>query len=149
MDVAGAEAFPFDKQFIDEPRIIIDINTRYRELYNVSCQNDEEIWTSGEDNIICLYNLQEELVKSIQTTSGNRQDDIAVTTSGDLVYTDYNDRTVNILKNTQIQEVIRFEKWMPYGVCISFSGDIFVIIDICDRKQTKVVRFFGTTEFPI
>lgn len=100
----------------------------------------------GEDNIICLYNLQGELVKSIQTTSGNRPDDIAVTKSDNLVYTDYDDRTVNILKNTQIQEVIKFGEWRPYGVCISFSGDIFVIIDSCDRKQTKVVRFSGTTE---
>lgn len=42
--------------------------------------------------------------------------------------------------------MIKFEEWRPYGVCISFSGDIFVIIDSCDRKQTKVVRFSGTTE---
>lgn len=93
MNVAGAEAFPLDKQLINEPRIITDIKTKYRELYNVSCHNDEEIWTSVEDNIICLYNLQGELVKSIQTTSGNRPDDIAVTKSGNLVYTDYDDKT--------------------------------------------------------
>lgn len=60
-----------------------------------------------------------------------------MTKSGNLVYTDYDDRTVNILKNTQIQEVIKFEEWRPYGVCISFSGDIFVIIDSCDKKKTN------------
>ncbi|XP_061168867.1 tripartite motif-containing protein 2-like [Saccostrea echinata] len=52
-------------------------------------------------------------------------DDIAVTKSGDLVYTDYSDRTVNIVNNEKI-EVIR-------------AGDLKVDY----TKQAKVVRYHG------
>lgn len=54
------------------------------------------------DNMIRFLNLQGELVKSFQTKSGNDQWDIAVIRSGDLVYTDYMVRTVNIVQDAQI-----------------------------------------------
>uniref|UniRef100_A0A8W8JJT9 B box-type domain-containing protein n=1 Tax=Magallana gigas TaxID=29159 RepID=A0A8W8JJT9_MAGGI len=106
MDSLGAESSPPDRPLIDVPRIITEINTEYGEpnqLWCVSCLSDDELWTSGADNMMRLYNLHSKLVKSIQTKSGNRPGNVAVTQSGELVYTDYNDRTVNIVKNTQIQ----------------------------------------------
>eukprot|EP00105_Crassostrea_gigas_P042087 XP_019926235.1 PREDICTED: zinc finger protein RFP-like [Crassostrea gigas] len=96
MPPQGAESSPPDRSLMDEPRVITAIDTEYVYLYNVTCLNDTEIWTHGEDNMMKLYNLQGELVESIQTKSGKYPYDIAVTRSGDLVYTDYIDRTVNI-----------------------------------------------------
>ncbi|XP_065926493.1 E3 ubiquitin-protein ligase TRIM71-like [Magallana gigas] len=146
MPPQGAESSPPDRSLMDVPRIITDIDTEYVDLYGVTCLNDTEVWTRGEDNMMKLYNLQRELVESIQTKSGKYPEDIAVTRSGDLVYTDSKDRTVNIVKNTQIQTVIRLRGWIPRGVCSTSSGDLLVVMDSVDNKQTKVVCYSGSTE---
>eukprot|EP00105_Crassostrea_gigas_P016574 XP_011434010.1 PREDICTED: tripartite motif-containing protein 55-like isoform X2 [Crassostrea gigas] len=149
MDYPGAESSPPDRPLIDVPQIITDINTEYGEpnrLGSVSCLNDDELWTRGEDNMMRLYNLHSKLVKSIQTKSGKIPFDIAVTQSGELVYTDYDDSTVNIVKNTQIQTVIRLQGWGPLYVCSTSSGDLLVIMVTGDKKQAKVVRYSGSTE---
>nr|XP_034329565.1 uncharacterized protein LOC117690198 [Crassostrea gigas] len=132
---------------IDVPRVITQIKTSHRGLFSVSCVKDECIWTCGLlDNKMRLYNLQGELKKSVHTMSGNNPVDMLVTRSGDLVYTDYNDRTVNIVKNTQIQTVIILQGWRPWGVCSTSSGDFLVVMDSDDYRQTKVVCYSGSTE---
>ncbi|XP_065927020.1 E3 ubiquitin-protein ligase TRIM71-like [Magallana gigas] len=149
MDSSGAESSPPGRPLVDVPQIITDINAEYGEskkLYSVSCLSDDEVWTCGKDNMIRLYNLHSKLVKSIQTKSGEIPYDIAVTQSGELVYTDPNDRTVNIVKNTQIQTVIRLQGWKPLFVCCTSSGDLLVVMITDDKKQAKVVRYSGSTE---
>ncbi|XP_052692048.1 uncharacterized protein LOC128170134 [Crassostrea angulata] len=93
-----------------------------------------------------LYNLQGELVKSIQTKSGNTPWDIDVRRSEDLVYTDYSNRTVNIVKNTKIKELIKLQGWIPFKICSTSSGDLLIVIVSNEDKQTKVVRYYGSTE---
>lgn len=132
-----------------EPRVITEIVTEYgnsNPIRSVSCLNDEEIWMGGVEHIIRLYNLQGELLKSIETKSGKGPMDIAVTRSGNLVYTDFNDKTLNIVKTTHIQELVRLLDWKPRSVCCTFSGDFLVIMERDDKKQTKVVRYSGHAE---
>ncbi|XP_065926355.1 tripartite motif-containing protein 2-like [Magallana gigas] len=142
----GAESSPPDRSLMDVPKVITAIDTGYRNQYGVTCLNDTEVWTRGNEDMMKLFNLQGKLVESIQTKSGNKPRDIAVTRSGDLVYTDYWDRTVNIVKNTQIQTVIRLRGWRPLGVCSTSSGDLLVVMDSDDDKQSKVVCYSGSTE---
>ncbi|XP_062600314.1 uncharacterized protein LOC134261948, partial [Saccostrea cucullata] len=114
------------KPLLDEPKLITTIDTGYKYLHSVTCLIDEEIWTCGLNNIMKLYNLQDELLKSIQTKSRSIPRDIAVTRSGGLVYTDPDTRTVNIMKNDQIQELIRLHGWRPLYVCSTSSDDLLV-----------------------
>ncbi|XP_065924425.1 E3 ubiquitin-protein ligase TRIM71-like [Magallana gigas] len=147
MPPQGAESSPPDRSLMDVPRVITAIDTEYEDgVYGVMCLNDTEIWTRGRDSMMKLYNLQGERVKTIQTKSGKWPEDIAVTRSGDLVYADDYDRTVNIVKNKKIKTVIRLRGWIPYGVCSTSSGDLLVVMDSDDDKQTKVVRYSGSTE---
>ena len=43
------------------PRLITDIPSGDKDLCNVSCLSDEEIWTSDENNILELYDLDRNL----------------------------------------------------------------------------------------
>ncbi|XP_061168230.1 uncharacterized protein LOC133177137 [Saccostrea echinata] len=143
-----AGSSPPVKQLLDEPETVTTIDTGYKDyLYSVACLSDEEIWTRGDDNIMKLYSInQGSLLKSITTKSGNIPIDIAVTESGDLVYTDCDDRTVNTVKNEKTEEVIRLQNWKPLSVCCTSSGDLLVIMYSDNYKQTKVVRYSGSTE---
>ncbi|XP_061168948.1 uncharacterized protein LOC133178218 [Saccostrea echinata] len=137
------------KQLLDEPQTVTTIDTGYERLYKVACLNDidEVIWTSGDDNTMKLFSITEgSLLKSIKAKSENFPCDIAVIKSGDLVYTDSNDRTVNIVKNKKVEEVIRLQNWTPKGICSTSSGDLLVTMDRDDRKLSKVVRYSGSTE---
>lgn len=69
-------------------------------------------------------------MREIHTKSGNKPYDIAVTKNGDLVYTDNEEETVNILRNNKTQTQI--------------SGDILIVMN--NDKISKVVRYSGLTK---
>nr|XP_022305360.1 uncharacterized protein LOC111112238 isoform X2 [Crassostrea virginica] len=143
----GAESSTPDRPLLDVPRLITDIpTTGYDRLYNVSCLSDEEIWTRGNNETMKLYNLKGEQLKSIQTKSGRVPGDIAVTRTGGLVYADYGDRSINLVSGTQIQTLIKLRGWIPLYLCSTSSGDLLVIMTSEDGKQTKVMRYSGSTE---
>ncbi|XP_062611838.1 uncharacterized protein LOC134273662 [Saccostrea cucullata] len=124
-----AGSSPRVKQLLDKPEIVTTIDTEYNQIYSMACVSDKEIWTKGYDSTMKLYSInQGSLLKSITTRSGNIPQDIAVTKSGDLVYIDGRDRTVDVAKNEKIEEVIRLKNWEPIRVCSTSSGDLLIII---------------------
>ncbi|XP_052680368.1 tripartite motif-containing protein 3-like [Crassostrea angulata] len=145
MDAPDADAFASYRTLIDEPRIVKDIKTE-RGVRSVSCLSVKHVWTSGYDNIMRLYNLQGEIVKSIKTKSENSPEDIAVTQNGDLVYADYRDRSINMVKNTNVQTLIKLQGWKPRNVCCTSSDDLLVVMNSNDGRKAKVVRYSGSTE---
>lgn len=141
------ELFYSDRSFImNEPQIINCISAMYgNKVLSVSCLQNNNIWTSGRDNIMRQYNMQGKLVKSIKTRSGNIPRDITVTKFEELVYTDEESRTVNVVKNGKINVVIKLRGWRPLKVCCTSSNDLLVIMD-SDHNHTKVVRYSGSDE---
>ncbi|XP_055999399.1 uncharacterized protein LOC125654834 [Ostrea edulis] len=133
------------KSLLDEPQLIATFNTGYKYLHSVSCFG-EEVWTRGNSKIMKLLNLQGNQLTSIQTESGNIPEDIAVTRDGDLVYTDRLKKTVNLVKNEHIHNVITLQGWCPLCVCSTSDDDLLVSMISDDKTQTKVARYSDSTE---
>ncbi|XP_056007752.1 E3 ubiquitin-protein ligase TRIM71-like [Ostrea edulis] len=146
MKSAEAVSSPPVKPLLDEPRVTATIDTGYNRLFSVSCLSEDQVWTHGENNTMKLLNLQSKLLTSIQTKSGRLPHDIAVTRDGDLVYTDEYKHTINLIKNKQIQTVITLQGWIPLRVCCTAGNDLLVTMISDDLKQSKVVRYSGSTE---
>ncbi|XP_062595052.1 E3 ubiquitin-protein ligase TRIM71-like [Saccostrea cucullata] len=147
LDTPNVASSPTAKQLpvLEEPKIISTIYTG-NSLHSVACFIDEEIWTSGNGCIMRLYNLHWNLLKSINSKSRNSPGDIAVMRNGALVYTDTNAKTINVVTKKKIEELIRFQGWKPDSVCSTSSGDLLVTMDSDDGENSKVVRYFGSTE---
>lgn len=100
-----------NKQLINVPKTITRIDTGYKYLHSVTCVNDVEISISGEERNWRLYNIQDDLVRSIETKKGNIPRDIAVENSGNIVYTDGENQSVYRIRNisTQTEKVIQLD----------------------------------------
>jgi hypothetical protein len=129
-----------------EPQLKETIHTGYEDLFSVSCLSDDQLWARGNSRIIELLDCQGERLKSIQTDSGNWPQDIEVTQDGNLLYTDPDKRSVNLVKSKHIQTVITQQGWIPRKVCSSSTGELLVIMARDDYRQCKVSRYFGSTE---
>ncbi|XP_048766333.1 E3 ubiquitin-protein ligase TRIM71-like [Ostrea edulis] len=145
MKSAEAVSSPPVKPLLDEARLTATTDTGYRP-YSVSCLSEDQVWTCGNNEIMKLLNLRGKLLISIKTKSGNWPGDIAVTRDGDLVHTDSDKGTINLVKNKQIQTVITLQGWRPIFVCCSASNHLLVTMVSDDYKQSKVVRYSGSTE---
>lgn len=138
------------RPFIDEPQIVTDLQTevwKVNELKMVCCLTDELIWTCGEENLIRLHDLNGELATEIPTNSGKSPKGITMTTRNGYkypVYIDCFDRTINIMKNNYVQEIIRLGGWCPISIC-GTSFDTLLVILVNDYGQTNIVRYSSTT----
>ncbi|XP_062598394.1 tripartite motif-containing protein 2-like [Saccostrea cucullata] len=136
-----------NRELLEEPELITTMDTGYEKLRSVACLSEEEIWTSGlvMSDMKC-FNIQGSLITAIKTKSGERPGDIAVTSDGDLVYSDGATGTVNKIKNGQTEEMIRLQGWVPFNLCVTSSGDLLVTMFSVDQTHSKVLRYSGSTE---
>ncbi|XP_062615135.1 tripartite motif-containing protein 55-like [Saccostrea cucullata] len=134
------------RELLEEPELITSIETGYKKLHNITCINEEEIWTSGRVRDMKCFNIQGSLLKTIRKKLGEWPNDIAVTGDGDLVYCDGKKGTINKVTNGQTKKMIRLPDWTPNNLCVLSSGDLLVTMFSDDDTQAKVVRYSGSTE---
>ena len=100
-----------------------DYGTTYTELGDILCMTDDRIWTCGyNSDSMRLYNIQGDLLQTVHAKYNDEPADIALTQEGKLVYTDYRDRSINIVLGTNIQPLFTLQGWRPRGMCSTSSG---------------------------
>nr|XP_022302123.1 uncharacterized protein LOC111110081 [Crassostrea virginica] len=133
------------RELLDEPEVLNTIKTGLGYLHNVTCLNEEQIWTSGNTADIKCFNIQGVLQKTIQTMSRERPSDIAFDIDWALLYSDRKTGRVYKVKDAQTEEIIRLQGWTPRQLCVTSSGELLVIMRSEDATQSKVVRYSGST----
>ena len=88
------------------------------------------------------------MLKSVQTFSSNDPWDVTMARSGDPLYTDYYDRSINLVTDSEIKPLIKVPGWKPHYLHCTSSGDLLVMMD-SDDEQTKVVRYSDSNEIQI
>lgn len=148
VDFLWVELFFQYRLFIKELCVIKQMDIEYGDinlLYILFCMlfyNDEDmcIWMCGDDDKLWFYDFWGELVKLVLIKFGNWLWDVVVIKSGDLLYIDYKEKIVNIVKNLQIQIVVRLLwVWELVVFCVFFIGDLLVFFNCDDKDEIKVV----------
>lgn len=100
------------RKLLDEPELVLKIQTSLYNLSNVAYVTDEKIWTSGETDEIKCLNDRGLLIQTIRTKSGEWSDDILVVVDsyGNLIFSTSKARTVNKVKNGQSKVLIRLKE---------------------------------------
>eukprot|EP00105_Crassostrea_gigas_P007125 XP_011421272.1 PREDICTED: uncharacterized protein LOC105323897 [Crassostrea gigas] len=133
------------KTLLDEPELVATIQTGYQNVTSVTYLNEDCVWTSGLTKDIKCFNMKGELLHTVSNKSEKWPNDIAVDSDGNLLFSDWTSRTVNKVKNGQIEELIRLRGWGPSKLCVTSNGDLLVTLISGNDYQSKVVRYSGST----
>uniref|UniRef100_K1PFI6 Tripartite motif-containing protein 2 n=1 Tax=Magallana gigas TaxID=29159 RepID=K1PFI6_MAGGI len=134
------------RELLDVPKLVATIKTGRRCLRNITCHNEDNIWTSGETNEIKCFNSKGSLLQTVYTKSGKFPDDITVYSDSNLIVSDGNIKTVYKVNNGKTEELIRLQGWTPFNLCVTSTGDLLVTMYSDDETQSKIVRYSGSTE---
>ncbi|XP_062579927.1 uncharacterized protein LOC134241935 [Saccostrea cucullata] len=130
------------RKLLEKAKVIASIPSGIKPLGALVCTGTNETWAYGGDKFIRCIDIKGSLKEKITTECEPYPGDISVTRQGELIYSDSNSRTVNIVRRGRTETLITLPKgWHPLGLCCTRSGDLLVSMCIHDRSHHKIVRF--------
>jgi hypothetical protein len=136
---------------LDRPIVIHKVNTNFEKCWSVQCIKEDQAWISGDIECVAKIDKQGNVSEKISTRSKQAPFDLSVTSKGDLLYTDYGDKSVNVMKKGRFEPYIKLQGWNPLGICATESGDILLCVDnrndVVQQKgqKVKVVRYVNNS----
>ncbi|XP_061179119.1 uncharacterized protein LOC133187736 [Saccostrea echinata] len=143
---------PKEKQTVlDNPLVIRKVSTKFDKCWSVQCVKDQQAWISGDVETVAKVDIQGNMLEKVSTRSKQAPFDLSMTSKGDLVYTDYGEKTVNIMKKGRFEPYIKLQGWNPLGICSTESGEILLCMDNRNDvpkqrgQKVKVVRYVNNS----
>ncbi|XP_078328814.1 uncharacterized protein LOC111111011 [Crassostrea virginica] len=136
-------------KLMDQVRVIATIPTNYKTLLGVACVGESEAWFYGNNKTITRTDIHGTVRDTVTTTCQDKPNDISVTRGRELIYSDPNSKTVNIVRHGESETLITTpEGWSPGRLSCTRFGDIlvhvylFLLFSGSDTKN-KIIRYQG------
>ncbi|XP_061186768.1 uncharacterized protein LOC133194883 [Saccostrea echinata] len=128
------------RELLDRARIITTFPIAVKPLYRLACSGSDKAWVSGENNTVDCLDINGSILETVSCKT--HPEDISVTKNGELIYSDYENKTVDIVKHGKTEVLITTQKdWNPARLTSTKSGDI--LVSLYNGDQNKIVRYQG------
>nr|XP_022311433.1 uncharacterized protein LOC111116737 [Crassostrea virginica] len=131
---------------MDKVRVIATIPTTYDLLCGVACVGEAEAWIYGRNKTITRIDIHGAVKDTVTTFCRYGPNGIGVTRGRELIYSDDDSKTVNIVRDGKTETLITAPKdWTPEELCCTRSGDILVHVYNITGPQikNKIIRYRG------
>nr|XP_022312070.1 B-box type zinc finger protein ncl-1-like [Crassostrea virginica] len=131
---------------MDKIRVIATIPTTYNPLYGLACVGEAEAWIHGKNRTIKRIDIHGAVKDTVTTTILDWPGGISVTRRRELIYSNLNSKTVNIVRDRKTEIPITTPRgWRPGPLSCTRSGDILVHVYKGNGPQSKnkIIRYQG------
>ncbi|XP_078330464.1 uncharacterized protein LOC144624504 [Crassostrea virginica] len=102
-------------KLMDQVSVIATIPTNYKPLAGVVCEGGAEAWIFGDNTTITRIDMHGTVRDTVSTTCRSCPGGISVTRGKELIYSDRNSRTVNIVRHGKSETMITTpQDWTPF-----------------------------------
>ncbi|XP_078330183.1 uncharacterized protein LOC111117325 [Crassostrea virginica] len=131
------------RKLMDKVRVIATIPTTHKHLFGIACVGGAEAWIYGNNKTITRIDLHGAVKETVTTTCQYEPGGISVTRGSELMYSDYNSDTVNIVRHGKSETLITTPQgWGPRRLICTRSGDILVHVFKGNglQRKHKIIR---------
>ncbi|MES1923506.1 hypothetical protein MHBO_005087, partial [Bonamia ostreae] len=105
-----------------KPEVLATIPSHHSKLWRLLCVGNGKIWTSGDGTTVRQIDKHGNILLSIE--SDESPSSLSVDSQQCLVFSKWNDTTVNVYKDGNVQTHLNKTNWLPRGICFPRNGDI-------------------------
>lgn len=131
------------KKFLERVVIKADFSSGVKNLHRMVYNGRNEIWLSGKGGTIRHMNIHGIDLETLEALNTKFQD-ISATLEGEVIYSDYLNRCVNIVKGTQTEVLLETPPgWHPQGILQTDVGHLLITLRTAGDSRCKIVRYEG------
>ena len=133
-------------ELMEKVRVIATIPNTFIPLWDVACVGEAEVWIHGTQKFIFRIDIHGTVRETVYTSCLDWPNGISVTRERELMYSNDNSGTVNIVRDRKSETLITPPSgWTPAELCCIRSGDILVHVygKSGPQRKNKIIRYQG------
>lgn len=130
-------------KLLDNIQILQTLNSPYpikNGYFNFHCGANNTIWIQGRDHWTVEVDRNGVVQRRFRQNDGVRA--LCISSTGDAVFlTTFSSPKVYLLKDRNVEVLLKLNGWRPRGLCFGENSYLFVSMRKTDLSESKVVRY--------